>query len=111
MECLQHKPTLYRMTRIATTSDRHRSKAQISRDLATVLNSGLHWGTQHAVIGQAAWVWSEFNGKYDGCQYWSPAAWRIRRQKQRLMHEHLVPKKLLIERLRTLQGRATPPAV
>lgn len=87
------------MPRIPQSNPRYRTKAELCSDLAFVLNSNLHYGTKHAVLAEATWVWTEFDGKYDGCEHWSEAAWAFRGQPQNLIHEHVIPKKLVIERL------------
>ena len=95
------------MARIPEKNPRFRTKSQIVGDLALVLNAPLSWGTQYAVVEEALWVWSEFDGKYDGCERWSEAAWAGRKNRRELRHDHGVPKKLLREELRALRGKAT----
>jgi hypothetical protein len=94
------------MARIANKNRRFRTKSELCSDIAFVLNSNLHYGTKYAVLSNAAWVWTEFEGKLDGCEHWSEAAWNIRaRLKERpnpLVHEHVVPKGIVIERLLNL---------
>ncbi len=91
------------MPRISETNPRFRSKAQICADVATILETSLHYGTKFAVLAEITWVWSEFDGKYSGCQYWSPAAWKLRNSGAKLVHEHLVPKSVIIDRLMSLK--------
>lgn len=86
---------------------RHRSKEDICRDVAYVLAAPLTEGTKIAVLNDALWTWSEFDGKIDGCRWWSEAACAIRENRKQLIHEHLVPRKVLIERLLELEGPAT----
>jgi hypothetical protein len=99
------------MPRISERNSRYRTKERLVADVVTILNSDLAWGTQFAVLSDAVWVWSEFDGKLEGCRHWSPGAWRRRASRVMLMHEHVVPKRLIIERLRKLRGRATGTAV
>ncbi len=99
------------MARIPEKSPRYRSKSQICEDLAHVLNTTVSWGTQHAVIAEALWVWSEFDGKYQGCKNWSEGAWAARLNTKVLRHDHAVPKKILIEHLTKLIGKATSNSV
>lgn len=99
------------MARIPERNPRFRTKDQIASDLAVILNSPVSWGTQHAVIAEALWVWSEFDGKYAGCKNWSIRAWANRRNIKGLRHDHAVPKKVLIAQLRELAGHATPEKV
>lgn len=98
------------MPRIPESNPRYRTKSELCSELAFVLNSNLHYGTKHAVLLEATWVWTEFEGKYDGCEHWSEAAWAVRGQPEMLIHEHLMPKKLVIERLLRLAS-PTPSSV
>jgi hypothetical protein len=97
------------MARIVEKNPRFRTKRRIAEDVAFVLNAPLSWGTQYAVIAETLWVWSEFDGKYKGCKYWSERAWARRDDKTKMLrHDHAVPKKILIAELRKLSGTATP---
>lgn len=42
------------------------------------------------------WKWTEAHGKYRGCRFWTPRALEA---PQGLCHEHVVPRKLLVEAL------------
>jgi hypothetical protein len=95
------------MGRIPEKNPRFRTKEQICADVAVVLNAPLSWGTQHAVIAEALWVWTEFDGKYDGCRVWSESAWASRSSKKELRHDHAIPKALLVEQLRLLRNKAS----
>ena len=92
---------------ISEKNNRFRSKEQISSDVASVLNAELTWGTQFAVLSEAIWVWSEFEGKFKGCVHWTPGAWKSRADRKLLTHEHVVPKSVIIEHLAQMRGRAT----
>jgi hypothetical protein len=92
------------MPRIPTKNPRYRTKSELCRDVAVVLNSSLHYGTKHAVLSEATWVWTEFEGKYHGCEYWSEAAWKLQDQQKMLVHEHAVPKSIVIQRLLELSN-------
>jgi hypothetical protein len=92
------------MPRIPESNDRYRTKDQLCSDIAFVLNSSLHYGTKYAVLSEAAWVWTEFQGKYEGCEYWSKAALKFRGDPKRLVHEHVIPKKIVIKRLLKLSS-------
>lgn len=101
------------MARITEKNPSYRTKEEICRDVAFVLNcKELHYGTRRAVVDHAVWVWSEFEGKYDGCKYWSEAARAFLRSdgKTNLIHEHLVPRGLIRKTLFDLKP-ATPEAV
>ena len=56
------------------------------------------------MLSEATWVWTEFEGKYHGCEYWSEAAWKLQDQQKMLVHEHAVPKSLVIQRLLELSN-------
>jgi hypothetical protein len=88
------------MARIARTSLLYRSKKRICSDLAAVLSSStLHLGTKQAVVDQALWVWSEFDGKYAGCPRWSECARKSGLNGKGLIHEHVVPRKVVRAKL------------
>ena len=62
------------------------------------------------------WVWSEFDGKFDGCRQWSLAASQHRQHHGKvitseLTHDHVVPKKVLMELLQKLPRPTTAAAV
>jgi hypothetical protein len=95
------------MPRIPNKNPRYRTKSELCRDIADVLNSSLHYGTKYAVLSEATWVWTEFDGKYEGCEYWSEAAWKLQGQQRMLVHEHVVPKSIVIQWLLKL---STPTA-
>jgi hypothetical protein len=99
------------MARIVETNPRFRTKVQICSDVACVLNAQLSWGTQFAVLAEAFWVWSEFDGKYSGCRFWSVNAWKQQHELRSLRHDHAIPKKVLVERLIQLRGDATETSV
>ncbi len=87
------------MGRISKSNPRYRTKSEICADVAIVLNSKLHYGTKYSVFDNVLWVWTEFEGKYKGCEYWSKAALQLGEDEKRLVHEHAVPKKILIDML------------
>lgn len=80
-----------------------RTKNEIARDVAFVLGAPLHRHTKSVVIDNALWCWSGIDGKYDGCKHWTKAAWSICGQRRELRHEHVVPKKVMINHL--LEGK------
>jgi hypothetical protein len=108
------------MARISDTHLRFRTKDQIVNDLAFVLSAPLAYGTKHAVLADVAWVWTEFDGKYagrpgryTGCKFWTQMALmqhRLDRKSRRLRHEHIVPKRIVIDMLLKLE-RPTPESV
>lgn len=89
------------MARVSEDNDRYRTKAEMVRDVAYVLSSPLTIGTRFAVLKNVCWAWTEFDGKYRGCPYWSKAAIKRRRKdpKAKLKHEHAVPRKVVIDSL------------
>ena len=92
------------MARISPKSLLYRSKEIICSGLSLVLRSRkLHLGTKHAVLDQVLWVWSEFDGKHKGCKFWSVAARASGLSSKGLVHEHLVPRKVVRKKLFSLQ--------
>ena len=90
------------MPKISNSNLRFRTKAELCADIAFVLNSSLHYGTKFAVLSEATWVWTEFDGKDNGCKYWSEAAWKVQDDRRQLVHEHVIPKSIVIQRLLAL---------
>lgn len=90
------------MARISPENPRYRTKQELANDVATVLNTSLHYGTKYAVLKEVTWVWTESSGKFNGCPYWTDAAirrFKQERSRKRLRHEHVVPKKVVIDML------------
>jgi hypothetical protein len=93
------------------TNSRYRDKEALIKDLTHVLNAPLTHGTKYAVADDAAWKWTEFEGKYDGCIYWSETA-RVQRShlppredlQKHFRHEHSVPKTVVIKMLLDLHS-------
>jgi hypothetical protein len=83
---------------------RFRTKPEICRDVAYVLTAPLSVGTKTAVLNDAIWTWSEFDGKFEGCKFWSSNALCFRGNRKLLVHEHLVPRKVLIDWLLELSA-------
>src|ERR1035437_8238166 len=91
------------MARISSKKIRFRSKEVICQDVSHILRcSELHIGTKLAVVDQIFWVWSEFDGKHAGCKYWSKAAIESGLKNKGLVHEHLIPRKVVREMLLNL---------
>ena len=86
------------MGRIAEKNPRYRTKQVMARDLAQVLSAPLSYGSKFAVIADILWCWSEFEGKINGCIHWSKAAKSVT-DHEKLRHEHVVPKKHIIDLL------------
>jgi len=99
------------MARISPKNKRFRTKDEICRDVSHILRSSdLHDGTKLAVIDQIFWVWSEFDGKHAGCKYWSKAATESGLKNKGLVHEHLIPRKIVREMILNLED-LSPEAV
>ena len=110
------KPVLSRneelpLSRISEKNVRFRTRQEICRDVSLVLNDPrLHVGTKYAVVDQVLWVWSEFDGKHTGCKYWSKKARASGSKRGGLVHEHLVPRGIVREKIFALRN-PTPTAV
>lgn len=90
---------------------KYRTKPQICEDVAKVLSIAvLHYGTKYAVLKDAIWVWSTFEGKHSDSLCWSIAAQRLMKNqkripkdvKEKLTHEHSIPKSIIIQKLLNL---------
>ncbi len=92
---------------------RNYSRESIARDIAIILSHpDITDRTKRKFAQGAAWGWTEFDGKIDGCRWWSRAAIdaRSRDPKAKLIHEHVVPRKVIAEQLLKLNP-ITPDAV
>jgi hypothetical protein len=100
------------------TDPRFRTKNQIATDISFILAAPIFEGTKFAVLKDAMWTWTELDGKYSGCKFWTPLAFakqHVNRIAKRnawsgLRHEHIVPKRVVIDMLRALKD-PTPEAV
>jgi hypothetical protein len=94
------------MARVSKKHLRYRSKDEIVRDVAFVLNASLSYGTKWAVLRDVAWVWTEFHGKYKGCPYWTKMAIMQHGLDPRadFRHEHAVPKAVVMRMLLDLKA-------
>jgi hypothetical protein len=81
-----------------------RTKEEMCVDVCNVLISELHYDTKYAVFADVIWKWTLVDGKYDGCKYWSEDALKVRENGGKFIHEHVVPKKLIIEHLMSLEN-------
>ncbi len=65
------------MGRISENSLRYRKKEKMVSDVVFVLNTPddqLSYAAKYSVLKQVTWAWTEYNGKYEGCEYWSVKA-------------------------------------
>jgi hypothetical protein len=83
----------------------YRTKEQLAEDVYNILLSeNLSIGAKHAVIHEVTWLWTEFNGKYTGCPYWSKKSSKYLHETEQkkskiLRHDHIVPRNMIIKRL------------
>lgn len=93
------------MARKSKKNANYRTKEVMARDLAVVLSADLSRGTRYSVCRQIASEWTELDGKYKGCRFWSKKAfelWEANPKAKCFRHEHAVPKKVVIELLLAL---------
>src|ERR1035437_10067596 len=95
---------------ISKTNPRYRTKEDLVRDMTYVLKAAsLSYGTKYAVLEDASWTWTEFDGKYHGCAYWTEKAHAQRLQVSKsemskyFRHEHAVPKAVAAKMLLDLK--------
>ena len=94
------------MGKIPETSDHYRTKEQMVADVVLALKSKMSFAGKHSVLRTVCWHWTEINGKYKGCEWWTKAAMELfdDDSKTRLLrHEHAVPKSIVIGMLFTLK--------
>lgn len=89
------------MAQISKQNKRYREKDTMISDLVGVLNSDLSYGTKYAVLFEILWIWTEFDGKYMGCRYWSNEALKQldSATNVKLIHDHAVPRKIIIDKI------------
>lgn len=92
------------MARISERNELYHTKIEIASDVGFALQTdALHLAAKRAIIDQAIWVWSEFDGKYDGCRHWSHDAIRAQKNGEQLIQEHSVPRKVIRTKLFALR--------
>lgn len=78
-------------------------------DLARVLGEGFSQGTCTLLANASIWWWTERQGKYRGCPFWSRGALENLASEgpanvsKRMRHEHVVPRRAIIEILLGLE--------
>lgn len=85
--------------------NRSRSREQLVADATVALSTALSVGSKYALLDNILWTWSNLDGKYDGCRWWSEAALRAR---DALRHEHAIPRRVLIERFSRSPASKSP---
>ncbi len=91
------------MAKISEKSPRFRTKDEICKDLVYILTAELSYGTKFCVVHEITWVWSEFYGKHKGCKYWSINAQKVADNTKGLIHEHIVPRKIIIDHIMNMK--------
>jgi hypothetical protein len=81
---------------------KYRSKETMCKDVEITLNSDLSYAAKSSVIDIVLWNWSGFDGKYEGCPYWSEKA--MKNPDAKLIHEHLVPRSVVFKKLLDLES-------
>lgn len=103
------------MAQLSQSHVRYRTRRQMAEDVALALNSPMSHGGKHSVLAEVMWSWTEIDGKYDGCRYWSSLA-RLEHADnpsnlgRRLRHDHIVPKRVILGELFALE-KPTPSVV
>jgi hypothetical protein len=85
--------------------------------VSLALKSKLSRAAKYAVLKDAMWTWTELEGKYQGCQDWTPLAFALhhanRKAKKKprdgLRHEHSVPKSVVFDILCALKNPTPRP--
>jgi len=87
----------------------HRKKWQIAEDVAFIIRAGgaLTFNAKQAVIKNAIWCWTQYYGKFNGCPFWSVEARNSDRNTKNLRHEHVVPIRVLRNRLLAMDSPST----
>ncbi|QMV44263.1 hypothetical protein [Cohnella cholangitidis] len=83
----------------------YRTNEQLADDVFHILQSeSLSIGAKHAVVFEVTWLWTEAEGKYTGCKFWSKQALEHIDKPQGvkskiLRHDHVVPRNYIVKRL------------
>jgi len=88
-------------------SKNHRTKEEMAKDVLAALNAPMSYRAKEVVLSDVFSAWTEFEGKYKGCSYWSEGAWQLRYEcnwKKNVRHEHGIPKKVLKKQLLSLEN-------
>lgn len=107
---------------ISEKNRRYRKLEMLVADAACVLNSQLAYGTKYAALDDICKEWTQFNGKYRGCARWTKFAMmhyclgykrglRGKLLVQGLVHEHVVPRKVIITEFLDKLQPPTPESV
>jgi hypothetical protein len=80
------------------------TRDEIAQAFARVLSLQLQECIQYELLDRLIWMWTEVDGKYDGCRYWSSGARAVRKAlrgwKRQVCHDHVIPRSMLIPMLR-----------
>lgn len=91
------------------TDRKFRTEDEMISDSMFIINAPIKYGTKFAVLDDICWKWTEFNGKYKGCQYWSKQALKelenLNKNNKKFKygdyfrHEHIVPRAVFINKI------------
>ena len=96
------------MARISEKSELFRDRSEIVNDVVFALTTNLiHHAAKRAIIDQAIWVWSEYDGKYSSTLFWSNDAKQAKLNRLPIIHEHPVPRQVIREKLFALRKPST----
>ncbi|NRY64160.1 hypothetical protein [Clostridium beijerinckii] len=89
-----------------------RTREEMICDSIFIIKAPLTYATKYAMIDNICWSWTEYNGKYKGCEYWSEGALKLLNElkkdnekidyQKHFRHEHIVPRKILIDKILSL---------
>lgn len=82
---------------------------ELSNDVCTIINGKFHYQVKKQVIDGALWWMADYAGKGVNCSFKSKLAIEkiTRGDMNGFVHEHIIPKKLIREKLMALSGHAT----
>jgi len=96
------------MARISEKSELFRERSVIVSDVVFALTTGfIHHAAKRAIIDQAIWVWSEYDGKHSPSLFWSNEAKQAKLNELPIIHEHPVPRQVIREKLFSLRKPST----
>lgn len=98
---------------MARKSNTKRTIEELLNDSVAILTSTMTHQGKYLALDDICWQWTQLDGKYEGCKHWSIKAieslnklnskGELFKYSDFFRHEHVVPKKVFIEKLLKLK--------
>ncbi|SDJ86037.1 hypothetical protein [Sediminibacillus albus] len=91
------------MARLSKNNRKYMSKPDMIKSLVKIYElysrSEVPLANVHILLDHFLWGWTEFEGKYKGCKWWSENAYNqfinSKKETAGLIHEHVVPRNVI----------------